>query len=66
MSTMTPGKDQRIVMLPLDFSGNCISRTILIADMLSDSYEIYIVGLSSCEDVWQPVKPKLELSLIHI
>jgi len=47
-------------MLPLDFSGNCIGRTALIADILSEFCEIYVIGLASSSDIWSPVKDKLE------
>lgn len=47
-------------MLPLDFSGNSIGRTALIADILSEFCEIYIIGLASSTDIWSPVKEKLK------
>jgi len=53
-------KRSRIVMLPLDFSGNSISRTILISDILSEFCEVYIIGLASSTDIWLPVKEKLK------
>ena len=53
------GGSRTIVMLPLDFSSNCIGRTVLFADMLSRFYEVYIIGSSTTGSVWEPVRDKI-------
>ena len=53
------GGSRKIVMLPLDFSDNCIGRTVLFADMLLRFYEVYIIGLSSTGSVWEPIRDKI-------
>jgi len=57
---MIASKKNKIVILPFDFSGNCIVRAILISEILSKFCEIHIIGLASSTDIWLPVEEKLK------
>jgi len=57
---MTGSENIRILMITPNFSNNCIGRTFLIADILSEFSEIHIVGPASSGDIWSPVKEALK------
>jgi len=45
----------KILFVPMDFSSNCIARTFLIAEMLTEDCETIFIGFSK-GGIWTPLK----------
>lgn len=45
----------KVVILTFDFSGNCVGRSYLLAQLLQQYHKVKIIGPQFGEDVWQPL-----------